>query len=184
MKTLTVTAGCQSCQVMHQVNKIKSSSKVWTIWNLKDIASNVTNSDLSSELYVQIYRNHRLLRAGSMIHKNVPFLLIYSQPKSTASLIEDVDKDIDEDQFDDDEDVESTSNNRVKRSANQYYGYNFENDNNILNNVEEQDPTKFQQYQLESNVNDFIKNGPMSLKPRKQVSLNRFVLIMSLKSLS
>lgn len=159
---LIVTAGCPSYSPsMETLESIKGNSKVWTIWNAKQITEKIVHSN-SSDLYIQVYRNSRPLEADSMIHKNTPFLLVYSIPVSN--------KESKKINFGLLKDSEEIVGNRVKRSTNHYYGYSFDQalDSNLIK-IEEQDPSNFNKMEAESEVQEFLKNGPMSLKPRKSV---------------
>jgi len=163
---LIVTAGCRSCALrVEKLDFIKGSSKVWTIWNAKDITERIIHSN-DSDLYIQVRRNNRLLEADTMIHKNAPFLLIYSIPASNKES-----KKIDFGRLKDSEEIVG---NRVKRSANHYYGYSFDQDfeNNLIR-IDEQDPSNFNKMEAESEAQEFLKNGPMSLKPRKSKQRRR-----------
>ena len=167
---LVVVAGCPSCSpLMENLESIKGNSKVWTIWNAREITEKIINSNLS-DLYIQVRRNNRLLEADTMIHKNVPFLLIYSVPVPNKES-----KKIDFGRLKNSEEI---AGNRVKRSTNHYYGYSFDQglENNLIK-IEEQDLSNFNKMEAESEAQEFLKNGPMSLKPRKSAS---FAFIYSL----
>lgn len=140
-------AFCSSCNAeIKQLEPIESSSKIWTVWNVNESVKKTLSSN-NSDLSIQIYRNNRILDVDSVIHKNAPFLLVYSLPQKT---------------FDNNQELES---NRIKRSLDSYYSYNFGVESNTVSYPTEQSN--------QIGAEEFVKNGPMSLKPRKHVRFSK-----------
>uniref|UniRef100_A0AC34Q2M2 TGF-beta family profile domain-containing protein n=1 Tax=Panagrolaimus sp. JU765 TaxID=591449 RepID=A0AC34Q2M2_9BILA len=146
-KELTALAFCRSCNTeMKRLEPIESNSKVWTVWDIKDVVSTVVSSN-SSDLSAQIYRNNRLLDVDTIIHKNAPFVIVYSFPQKES-----------ENDFENEQEIES---NRVKRSLDSYYSYNFGAESNTVTYPGNSEGSNL------IGAEEFVKNGPMSLKPRK-----------------